>query len=71
LLVEPWELPADRSEAIARWVESVRIAFKVPEHLPVYELGEDMHTRIDPIEEARAMVGDDRVLVVDPNKEPR
>ena len=33
-------------------------------------LGADMHTHIDPIEEARAMVGDDRVLMVNLD-EPR
>jgi hypothetical protein len=36
--------------------------------LPVYEMGADMHTHIDPVEEARAMVGDDRVLVVSPDE---
>lgn len=54
----------DKAPAIARWVEAVRVAVGVPEHLPVYELGTDMHTHIDPIEEAKAMVGDERVIAV-------
>ncbi len=37
------------------------------EYLEVSELPADWRTRIDPIEEAQAMVGDDRVIVVDPN----
>ncbi len=31
----------------------------------VYELGADMHTHIDPVEEARAMVGDANVIALD------
>ena len=50
--------------AIRDWIEDLRIAMKLPERLPVYELGADMHTRVDPIQEAQAMVGNDRVLVV-------
>ncbi len=38
----------------------------LPEMLPVYEMGADMHTRIDPVEELKAMVGDERVIVVNP-----
>ena len=53
---------------IRDWVEELRIALKLPEMLPVYEMGADMHTHIDPVEEARAMVGDDRVLVVSPDE---
>jgi hypothetical protein len=49
---------------IRDWVEELRLALKLPEMLLVYELGAEMHTHIDPIEEAKAMVGDDRVLVV-------
>jgi len=52
---------------IRDWVEELRIALALPEMLPVYEMGADMHTYIDPIEEARAMVGDERVLVVSPD----
>jgi hypothetical protein len=66
------QTPRDRdrlSAVIAEWVEEVRVALDLPEMFPVYELGADMHTRIDPIEEARAMVGDDKVLVVDPRLE--
>ena len=54
--------------AIRDWVEDLRLTLKLPDKLPVYELGSDMHTHIDPIEEARAMVGDDRVLVVSPDE---
>ena len=50
---------------VADWVEKLRTALELPEMLPVYELGADMHTRIDPVEEARAMVGDGRVLTVE------
>jgi hypothetical protein len=61
--------PAKLSAVIAAWVEEVRIAFGLPEMIPVYELGTEMHTRIDPLEEARAMIGDDRVIVVRPEGE--
>lgn len=53
---------------IVRWVESVRQCYDLPENLPVYELGADMHTHIDPIEEARAMVGDSNVIGVEVQK---
>ena len=55
---------------IRDWVEELRLALGLPEMLALYELGADMHTHIDPIEEARAMVGDDRVLTVNLD-EPR
>lgn len=48
--------------AVSSWVEGVRRKFGLPEMLPVYEMGADMHTRIDPIEEAQAMVGQNRVI---------
>lgn len=51
--------------ACTAWVESVRVAAGLPDILPVYEMGAEMHTHIDPIEEARAMVGDKRVIVLD------
>lgn len=35
----------------------------------VSPLPEDWHTHIDPVEEAGAMLGDARVIVVDPDKE--
>ena len=54
--------PENTTAAVANWVEDVRVASGLPEMVPVYELGADMHTHIDPIEEARAMVGDDRVV---------
>ncbi len=53
-----------RGAKIKHWVEQLRVDLALPEMLPVYEMGADMHTRIDPIEEARAMVGNDRVFVV-------
>lgn len=64
------ELRGD-SDGIAAWVESVRVHFGLPHHIPVYELGADMHTRIDPIEELKAMVGDDRVIAVATDMEGR
>ena len=51
------------SEAIAAWVERVRVETGLPEMIPVYELGADMYTHIDPLEEAEAMVGKGRVIV--------
>ena len=53
---------------ILKWVEDVRHEAKpgevLPEMLPVYEMGAEMHTRIDPITEAQAMVGDASVIAV-------
>lgn len=46
---------------ITAWVEEVRSTFGLPELLPVYELGTEIHTRIDPIEEAEAMFGKQNV----------
>lgn len=57
------ERPNDPAN-IAEWVESVRVNAGLPEWIPVYAMSEDMHTRIDPIAEAKAMFGDDRVAVV-------
>ncbi len=38
--------------------------------IPVYEMGADMHTHIDPLEEAAAMVGEGRVIpIVVPDSE--
>jgi hypothetical protein len=53
----------DAAATCARWVLTVREAFNLPEMIPVYEMGADIHTRIDPVEELRAMVGDDKVIV--------
>ena len=39
---------------IRDWVEEVRLSLSLPKMLPVYELGADMHTQIDPLEEARS-----------------
>ena len=54
---------------IRDWVEELRVARGLPEMLAVYELGADMHTYIDPVEEARAMMGDGRVVVIKLAKE--
>ncbi len=48
----------------AAWVNAVAQQFGLPEQLPVYEMDAEMHTRIDPVEELRAMVGDDRIHTV-------
>lgn len=55
----------DRGSIIADWVKKVSTRTNVPMTVPVYEMGADMHTHIDPIEEAAAMFGDDRVVRVD------
>ena len=67
-------VPQDREHiavVIRDWVEDLRIALKLPEMLPVYEMGEEMHTRIDPVEELEAMVGKDRVIVVSSPEDAR
>lgn len=56
----------DRIQAACeRWVKMVQTEASLPEMLPVYEMGAEMHTHIDPIEEAQAMVGDKRVIALD------
>lgn len=55
---------ADRRLVCAEFVETVRQKFGLPEMLTVYEMSEEMHTRTDPVEELRAMVGDDKVVVI-------
>jgi len=60
-------VPQDREHiaiVIRDWVQDLRIALKLPEMLPVYELGADMHTHIDPLEEARSMFGNEKVIAV-------
>lgn len=47
-----------------QWVKDVQDKFKLPEMLPVYEMGAEMHTQIDPLEELEAMVGKDKVIAV-------
>lgn len=55
---------------IAReWVERVRVQYGLPEMLPVYEMPRELHTSIDPAEEARAMFGDNKVITVSPDDE--
>ena len=50
----------------AAWVEEIRTSLNMPEMLPVYEMGAEMHTVIDPITEAQAMIGDKKVIKVRP-----
>lgn len=50
------------SRAIEGWVATVRERLGLPEMLPVYEMGKEMHTHIDPLEEANAMFGEKRVI---------
>lgn len=38
--------------------------WEMPEMVPVYELPRELHTSIDPGEEARAMFGDNKVIIV-------
>jgi hypothetical protein len=60
---------AQIEKACRDWVTLVRSKAKpatvLPEELPVYEMGTDMHTRIDPLEELEAMVGKDKIIVVE------
>lgn len=49
----------------AAWVENLRLKLNLPEMLPVYEMGAEMHTHIDPIEEAQAMMGAKKVIVIE------
>lgn len=52
-------------KACTEWVEDVRHKFKLPEMLPVYEMGAEMHTHIDPIEEAKPMFREKKVIAFD------
>jgi hypothetical protein len=54
---------------IEQWLDDLRFALGLPEMLPVYEMAADMHTHIDPVEEAKAMFGDNQVVTVDPTAE--
>lgn len=67
-LMEDDDTRSQRAAKMATWVDGLRVAHGLPEMLPVYELSEGLHTHIDPIEEARAMVGDDKVLVIEDEK---
>ena len=55
----------ERGAKIAEWVEVLRGRLNLPASLPVYEMGADMHTHSDPVEEAQAMAGDKRVIALD------
>ncbi len=63
--IETPEGKNDLTGACQRWCASVATAMKLPEQLSVYELGADMHTHIDPVEEAKAMIGDGKVIVIE------
>jgi len=43
-------------------VAEIQTTHNLPEMLPVYEMGADMYTHIDPVEEAEARVGKGRVI---------
>lgn len=53
-----------RKKLCGDFVEKVRLHFGLPEYLMVYEMPSEQHTHIDPIEELKAMVGDNKVIVV-------
>ncbi len=50
---------------VKNWAERVRLMLKLPSEIPVHALGEGMHTRINPIDEAEAMIGNGRVLTIE------
>lgn len=58
------EMVAFRVAIAADFVERVRIASNLPEMIPVFEMGADMHLQLDPVEELGAMMGDKNVIVV-------
>jgi allophanate hydrolase subunit 1 len=61
----------DRVQAACeQWVKMVQTEANLPEIVVVYEMGAEMHTHIDPVEEAQAMVGDKRVIVLDAGRKP-
>lgn len=58
-----------RELTISHWVDAVRTKCAnfpevLPEMIPVYEMGADMHTHIDPMEEAAAMFGEKKIIPV-------
>lgn len=58
------EMIAFRMAIVGDFVERVRVAAGLPEMVPVFEMGADMHLRVDPTEELGAMMGDKNVTVV-------
>jgi hypothetical protein len=61
----------DRVQAACeQWVKMVQTEANLPEIVAVYEMGAEMHTHIDPVEEAQVMVGDKRVIVLDAGRKP-
>ncbi|HEY2497322.1 MAG TPA: hypothetical protein VGK24_09655 [Candidatus Angelobacter sp.] len=60
---------ADRAKICSEWVKAVQREVKFPEvlpdMLPIEAMARDMHTVIDPIEEAKAMVGEKNVIAVE------
>lgn len=58
-------IDTEHEKLINEWLRLVQEEFKLPEMLPVYQLGADMHLHIDPIEELEAMVGKHKMLIVE------
>jgi len=63
-LMEDGDTREDRAAKITKWVEELRTVLELPEQIPVYEMDEEMHTHIDPVEELGAMIGDQKVIKV-------
>lgn len=63
-LQESKQTDEDLAVVVVKWVEEVREELGLPEMLPVHELGEDMHTHIDPLEELQVMVGSKKKVIV-------
>ena len=53
-----------REASIHEWLTKVQRQLELPDYIALTELPEDWHTQIDPIEEAKAMMGGDKVIVV-------
>jgi hypothetical protein len=60
----------DREALIAGWLNTIRakvtdLPFRDGDFLPIPRLKDGQHLHIDPVEELGAMVGDDKVIVVE------
>lgn len=60
----------ERDQVLKQLCEELARDLGLPLELDVYEMPEDMHTVIGPVEELSATVGDDKVLVVNTPAEP-
>ena len=49
---------------VRRWVARVREAWALPERVILRAMPRQMHTSIDPVQEAQAMFGDENVIAV-------